>query len=339
MPAAERVASINNHPAARRGRERANAPRRLHVTAMSRGYPIGATPPPAHRPAAPTWNMDIMSSQSLSPVDPVKPVAGYLGGKRNLSKRLVALIETVPHDCYAEPFVGMGGIFLRRTSKPQSEVINDWSSDVATFFRILQRHYVAFIDMLRFEITTRKRFEDLSQTDPKTLTDLERAARFLYLQKLAFGGKVYARGFGVQTTGGARFNMSKLVPMLEDVHERLSGVVIERLQWADFIRRYDRPHTLFYLDPPYYGCETDYGPDMFSRDQFEAMAELLDTISGRFILSLNDTPEVRRIFDRFDIEEVATTYSVRGGAHQKKVTELVISRLGTTGTRGRKAAA
>jgi hypothetical protein len=63
-----------------------------------------------------------------SAVNPVRPVAGYIGGKRNLAKRLTALIETIPHNCYAEPFVGMGGVFLRRRSRPPAEIINDWSA-------------------------------------------------------------------------------------------------------------------------------------------------------------------------------------------------------------------
>jgi DNA adenine methylase len=84
-------------------------------------------------------------------------------------------------------------------------VINDWSDDVATFFRILQRHYVPFMDMLRWQITSRAGFDRLRRQDPSTLTDLERAARFLYLQRLAFGGKVAGRNFGVDTTMGARF--------------------------------------------------------------------------------------------------------------------------------------
>jgi len=265
------------------------------------------------------------AAASLQPVSPVRPAAGYIGGKRNLSRRLVAMIGGIPHETYAEPFVGMGGIFLRRDRRPRSEVINDWSQDVSTFFRILQRHYVAFMDMLRFQLTTRAGFERLLKTDPATLTDLERAARFLYLQRRAFGGKVAGRGFGVAPSNPARFDVTKLGPMLEAVHERLSGVVIERLPWADFLDRYDRPATLFYLDPPYFGCERDYGEGMFDRSEFELMASRLATLKGRFILSINDRPEVRETFAAFDIAEADTTYQLAGMARVKTVTELVIT--------------
>ena len=114
------------------------------------------------------------------------------------------------------------------------------------------------MDALKFQITSRVAFNRLVQTDPSTLTDLERAARFLYLQSTTFGGKVVGRTFGVQTTKGARFNISTLGPRLEDLHERLAGVVIEQLDFEDFIKRYDREYSLFYIDPPYYGTE---GPD------------------------------------------------------------------------------
>lgn len=271
----------------------------------------------------------IIIAQGLSPVDPTRPVAAYIGGKRNLSKRLVERIAAVPHTTYAEPFVGMGGVFFRRTSRPTAEVINDWSMDVATFFRILQRHYVAFMDMLRFQLTTRAGFERLQRTDPGTLTDLERAARFLYLQRASFGGKVTGRAFGVSPINPARFDVTKLGPLLEAAHERLAGVVIERLPWTTFIARYDRPGTLFYLDPPYYGSEGDYGDDagkpLFDRSQFEAMAAQLAAISGRFILSLNDCPEVRAIFAGFTIEAIETTYQIGGGGKAKRVGEVIIS--------------
>lgn len=254
-----------------------------------------------------------MESSPFSAVAPVRPAAPYIGGKRNLARRLVSLVETIPHRTYAEPFVGMGGVFLRRRLRPQAEVINDWSQDVATFYRVLQRHYVAFRDMLRFQLTTRSEFERLIKVDPTTLTDMERAARFLYLQKTAFGGKVAGRNFGVSHHRPGTFDVTKLGPMLEELHERLAGVVIERLPFDAFMRRYDTPETLFYLDPPYWGCEGDYGADLFGREQFAVLADVLASLKGQFVLSLNDRPEVRETFAAFDIEGVKTTYSVQGG--------------------------
>lgn len=245
-----------------------------------------------------------------SPVIPVSPVAPWLGGKRNLAKRICAIIDATPCTTYAEPFVGMGGIFLRRTVRPRAEVINDAGRDVANLFRILQRHYPQFLEVLRFQLTTRAEFYRLIDTNPDTLTDLERAARFLYLQRTAFGGKVSGRNFGVSKDRPARFNLTTLEPMLEDLHSRLAGVVIECLDFGAFITRYDGAGTLFYLDPPYWGCEDDYGKQLFERADFQRLADQLERISGKFLLSLNDRPEVRAIFKSFFQAEVITTYSV-----------------------------
>ncbi len=169
---------------------------------------------------------------SIRDVVPVNPAAAYLGGKRNLAKRIIERIEAIEHTSYAEPFVGMGGVFLRRRQAPRSEVINDVNRDIANFFRILQRHYVAFMDTIRFQITTRAEFLRLIDTNPETLTDLERAARFLCLQRTAFGGKVSGRNFGVSPGMPARFDITKLGPMLEELHGRIAGVVIECLPYA-----------------------------------------------------------------------------------------------------------
>jgi len=261
---------------------------------------------------------------SFTSVRPVSPPASYIGGKKQLAQRLASIIEQIPHTLYAEPFVGMGGVFFRRNLIPKAEAINDISGDVVTLFRILQRHYPQFMETMKFQITSRKEFERLSSSDPSTLTDLERAARFLYLQRLAFGGKVKGRSFGVDASGPARFNINRLGPILEEVHERLSGVVIERLPWENFIERYDHAGTLFYLDPPYYGCEADYGKDVFSRIDFMRIAEKLRSIKGRFIVSLNDRSEVREIFEGFRILAVPLTYTISGG-EGKQVTELIIT--------------
>lgn len=266
------------------------------------------------------------SSRFLTRVRPVTPVAPYFGGKRNLAKRVIARIARVPHLAYVEPFVGMGGIFLRRPFKAGSEVINDISGDVVVLYRILQHHYQAFMDVLRWQLTSREHFERLLAESPESLTDLRRAARFLYLQRVAYGGKVRGRNFGVAMDGrGGRFNVTTLGPLLEDVHERLAGVVIERLPWDRLVPRYDRDATLFYLDPPYWGCEDDYGLGVFSRDDFLRLAGVLADIKGKFIMSLNDTPGVREVFRDFTIEGVGTTYTVAG--RPTRAEEVLISNL------------
>ncbi len=274
-----------------------------------------------------TRTRDDLETPLRRDVVPLAGAAPYIGGKRNLAARVTARIDQIPHSSYAEPFVGMGGVFFRRRSAPKKEVINDVSRDVSTFFRVLQRHFIALVDMMRWTLTSRVEFERLVATNPATLTDLERAARFYYLQRTAFGGKVAGRNFGVSMDRPAAFDITRLVPDLQELHERLAGVDIENLPYQDFIERYDRPTTLFYLDPPYYGCERDYGAGVFDRADFTRMAEQLANIQGRFVLSINDVAAVREIFAAFKQDSLSTTYSLPGGGKAKKVSELLITNV------------
>ena len=249
------------------------------------------------------------------------PPAPWLGGKRNLAGRLVKEIELVPHSTYVEPFCGMAGVFLRRRQAVKCEVINDANGEVANFFRVVQRHHQPFLDMIRYQVTSRKEFECLAGQDPSRLTDMERAARFLYLQRIAFGGRPTGRTFGTARDRPGRFDISKVGPLLQELHERLSAVVLECLDWREILRRYDGAHTLCYLDPPYHGNEQDYGRELFARDDFAEMADRLAGLAGRFVLSINDTPQIRELFGRFDVEAVNTTYTVarRGSSGSKQL--------------------
>ncbi|EFO31347.1 adenine specific DNA methyltransferase, D12 class [Roseibium sp. TrichSKD4] len=252
------------------------------------------------------------------------PPAPWVGGKRLLAKRLCQMIQSVEHKIYAEAFVGMGGVFFRRKNQAKSEIINDYSGDVANLFRILQRHYPQFLECIKFQITSRREFERLKRTDPTTLTDLERAIRFLYMQRLAFGGKVTGQNFGIDPDRGSRFNLATLTPMLEDVYERLSGVVIENLSFDQFIPKYDRPNALIYCDPPYYGCENDYGKNLFTRSDFEVLAGMMRSAKGKMILSINDTLETRQVFEGLTIQPVSLTYSLSSKG-PTKARELIVS--------------
>lgn len=280
--------------------------------------------PPGIPPGGPLRTRSRRAFAKAYPISIIQTPAPYLGGKRNLAKRLTALIDATPHRTYVEPFVGMGGVFLRRSRIAPAEVINDISGDVVTFFRVAQRHPDALDDAVRQQLASRDDFDRLKRIDPTTLTDVERAARFLYLQRLAFGGKVVGRNFGVKREAASRYDHRQLRPFLRKLHDRLAGVTIERLGYAAVIERYDDPRTLFYLDPPYWDCEDDYGTGVFERADFERLADQLAGIRGRFILSINATDGARAVFSRFQIEEVATTYTVSAGGG-KRVTELIIT--------------
>jgi DNA adenine methylase len=252
-------------------------------------------------------------------------LAPWAGGKRHLARRLAARIDAVEHTCYVEPFTGMGGVFFARTRRRKVEVINDASGDVVTLFRTVQRHgeeLLRFIAALPF---ARAEFERLLDARPCDLTDIERAGAFLLLQRGRWAGRLKARSFcagGPHSTKARRMDAWR--KRIGAMQERLSGVVIERGDFEEVLERYDGPASFFYCDPPYWGHETLYGKGVFSRGDFERLAAALDRLRGRFLMSIGDTPDVRAIFARFQVEEVATIYTGHD-CRPKPVTELLIS--------------
>lgn len=242
----------------------------------------------------------------------------YLGGKSRLAK---TIIERIPeHICYCEPFAGAAWVLFKKPIS-SSEVINDISSELITLYRVIQNHLEEFIKYFKWALISREEFQRQLKSDPDTLTDIQRAVRYYYLQKCGFGGK--GKNFGTATTSAPRMNLLRIEEDLSTAHLRLSRVFIENLNYPDLIKKYDRQHTFFYIDPPYYNCENDYGKGIFKCDDFIYLAEKLGNINGKFIMSINNTEEIRSIYKMFYMEEVKTKYSVSRDNNQD-VTELLI---------------
>jgi DNA adenine methylase len=257
-------------------------------------------------------------------IRPLKSMVAWVGGKRRLASLIVERIEAIPHTAYIEPFIGMGSVFLARRRRARAEVINDRSQDVVNLFRVAKHHPEALLDELRFALPSRAEFERLLMTDPTTLTDVQRAARFFILQRLNYGGRPGDRSFPA-ATGGKSFDLVGFRSLLLAIRDRLASVTIERLDWPDLLRRYDRPDTLFYLDPPYVGCEADYGPGLFAPEDHARLAGALLGLRGRFLLSINDHPMIRNLYaGRAEIEGVRTVYNLAGRAGPRPVGELLI---------------
>ncbi len=244
----------------------------------------------------------------------------YIGGKSKLSKTIIEMMPA--HKAYCEVFAGAAWVFFRKPPA-KYEVINDLDSDLVCFYRVLQNHLEEFLKQFKWLLASRQWFEDFKrQQVAGGLTDIQRAARYYYLQRQCFAGRVRGRTFGASPMGRPRINLLRIEEELSEVHLRLAGVVIEHLPWQRFIRTYDKPDTLFYLDPPYY--KAPYYNHNFELADFEALADTLAGIRSHFLLSINDHPEMRTVFKRFAINPVSLSYC----AAQAKCTqgrELIIS--------------
>lgn len=249
-----------------------------------------------------------------------RPIVPWIGGKRRLAKEILPWFE--PHTCYVEPFAGAAAmLFAKAPSKV--EVLNDTNSDLVNLYRVVQHHLEELVRQFKWALTSRQVFAWMQASQPETLTDIQRAARFLYLQKLCFGAKVDGRTFGVATTSPQTLNLLRMEEELSAAHLRISQVVVEHLDWQACIQRYDRPHTLFYCDPPYWAT-AGYGVE-FGLEQYHALADLMRRAKGRFIVSINDVPEMREAFQGFTQRNLSIRYTVgRDAVSRGQKGELLI---------------
>ncbi len=243
----------------------------------------------------------------------------YIGGKNRLAKRIISLLPS--HTAYIEPFCGGAQVFFHKQPS-KVEILNDLNEDIFNFLRVCKLHHQELVRYLEFCIAGRKWFELFKNTPPETLSDVQRAARFFFLQKNCYGGLVNKQNYAVSVQDGSNYNPKRLPEQLAKAHERLLGVQLECLPYQAILKRYDRPSAFFYIDPPYFKLK-HYKFNLEDQDYVE-MATLLKGIKGKFLLSLNDTPEVRTIFSAFRISGITLAYSSQPQAG-RKYKEVLIS--------------
>lgn len=203
-----------------------------------------------------------------------KPIVPWIGGKRRLAKHLLPIFPE--HTCYVEPFCGAAALFFLKPIS-QVEVLNDINGDLVCLYRVVQNHLEEFCRQFKYALISRQIYGWLSDTPPEVLTDIQRAARFFYLQKLGFGGKVSGRTFGTATTSPPRMNLTRIEEDLSQAHIRLARVYVEHRSWSACVEKYDRAETFFYLDPPYWKTE-GYGV-AFPFEEYQRLAEAMRSMS------------------------------------------------------------
>jgi DNA adenine methylase len=243
----------------------------------------------------------------------------YIGGKNRLAKRVIEIFPE--HTTYVEAFAGGAQVFFRKEPS-KVEVLNDLDGEIVNFYRVCQQHYEELLRYFEFAVVSREWFDLLKATNPQTLTDIQRAARHLYLLRNCFASLVLNPVYHRNVIQSPSFNLESLPKLIENAHKRLQRVQLECAPYEEVIRRFDRPTTVFYLDPPYWGRKL-YRHNLGEAD-FEKLAGQLRKIRGNFILSLNDVPQVRKLFGSFHIQGVELHYTSQKAAG-KRYKEVLIT--------------
>jgi DNA adenine methylase len=208
---------------------------------------------------------------------------------------------------YAEPFCGAAWVLFRKL-RSKVEAINDMNSNLANLYWQIQENPQALIERLMYSIDCEAIFKRIlvELKNGNATDDLTRAAWFYQLLRYSYGSKL-------TSYNGRGHDIWRDFPAITGAHHRLRGVSIHNKEFEHFILLMDAIDTFFYCDPPYWGTEDYYGGVVFKRSDHIRLRDLLLSIKGKFLLSYNDCPEIRELYDGHGlyIEEVSRLDNLR----------------------------
>lgn len=258
-----------------------------------------------------------MKKKAQPTKSPIAPCFPYPGGKTRLLAQILPLIPE--HRQYVEPFAGGLALLLAKERCPV-EVVNDVDSELANFYRYVRLHRDALFFELEHAINSREDFYLLK--DNPGMTDLQRAVRWFLLKVNSFGGMSGTYGRGKHSFHG--FERTRHFAKINEVADRLERVVIENQDWEETVKFYDDPRTFVFFDPPYVNCgKTAY--NAFTEFDMERVRARLDKLKSMWLLTCDDSPQCRRIFDGLPFKTLSIKYSTaRTTAKRKTYSEMLV---------------
>ena len=248
----------------------------------------------------------------------LKPPISRMGGKSKLRKTIIEMIPE--HSCYIELFFGAGWVYFGKEPS-KVEVINDIDKELINIFKMIKYHAPEIERQLEYEFSGRDVFEEYKHCTLEYLTEIHRAVRFLYLISQSFAGK--GKDFGYGTTSRPKPQIF-YKDVLDDLKERLRNTYVENLSFEKIIDKYDREHSFFFCDPPYFET-AGYGNE-FGEKEHLLLRDKLKGMKGKFLLTINDHPKVREWYEGFNIKEVEVNYSIsRKEEARGRYKELIIT--------------
>lgn len=213
----------------------------------------------------------------------------WVGGKKALRE---AVTIRLPASCdrYVEVFGG-GGWVLFHKPPGKFEVYNDFNPNLANLYRCVRDHPDELCQELTFSLNSRTDFDYIREVlhNKTVIPDIKRAAYFYQIIRESYAS-------GLDSFGAQPHCMWRNFPLIGQAATRLQSVVIENKDFEKLISQYDRPNTIFYLDPPYYNTEDYYEDVGFTNKDHMRLRDALLSIQGKFLLSYNDCPEIRELY-------------------------------------------
>lgn len=229
-------------------------------------------------------------------------------------------------------------MLLGNPNPPSFEVYNDFDRNLTNLFHCMKERTLATVRELGFcNLNSRddfiavrrffedEQFEDKYFSEELRLTDItfpppeaaelkeirtritkdydvRRAAMFMKLLR-------YSYSSSCKSYASQPFDIRRLFGLITELKNRMANVVVENQDFETLINHYDRPDAFFYADPPYFSTEDMYAVD-FNLDDHVRLRDTLKNIKGKFLLSYNDCPEIRELYNGFSLFDFSRTHSM-----------------------------
>jgi len=228
----------------------------------------------------------------------IKPFLKWAGGKTQM---LEVLYESMPlkYNKYIEPFIGGGALFF--SLNKQDSIISDINDELINSYRVVQKDIDNLINALSSMKNTEEDFYRIRALKVEELSEFERAARLIYLNKTCFNGLYRVNMLGQFNTPYGKYKNPNICDSdnLRLVSGYLKNTTIINGDYKQVLLNNAKPGDFIFLDPPYvpvseysnfnrYNKEKfDYADQLALADEVRRLHEL-----GCFVLLTNSDHEV-----------------------------------------------
>lgn len=262
----------------------------------------------------------------------------WAGGKTQLLEQLQEFIPS-SFNRYIEPFVGSGAVFffIKERFNSKVSIIMDINEELINTFNVIKKEPEKLIELLKEH---RKRhshehYYSIRQTNPKSLSRLEAAARFIYLNKTCYNGLFRVNSKGGFNVPMGRYENPSIVNegVILKASQMLKNAVV-KVQPFQEVLKVAKNGDFVYFDPPYYPLSktssfTSYTKGVFLEKEQEELARVfrkLDKMGCKLVLSNSDTPFIKDLYNGYNIRTVSAKRFINSnGSKRGAISELVIT--------------